>query len=57
VHQEESKENKLVSFVQDHPLTPMPVVVKRQKLSEDKELIINADGTNSENGRNDHSIK
>lgn len=35
----------------------MPMVVKKQKLSEDKELLINADGTNSENGRNEHQHK
>ena len=35
----------------------MPIVVKKQKLSEDKELLINGDGTNSENGRNDNQVK
>ena len=57
-HHYDNKHVELVQFTQEQPpLTPMPVVVKKQKLSEDKELLINADGTNSENGRIDNQIK
>jgi len=46
-----------MSLAHEHPLTPIPIVVKKQKLSEDDEHIVNADGSNSEKGFNDHTVK
>ena len=57
VLQEESKDDQLITFAQEHPLTPIPMVVKKQKLSEESEHIMNADGSNSEKGFNNHSVK
>jgi len=54
---EESKDDVLMMQAHEHPLTPIPLIVKKQKLSDKDERIVIADGSNSEKGFNDHSIK